>query len=161
MVNISVSEEAAFRKDFSPSTPLCIIHITRREAARTTWAAFVLLDRIGNNDGNKVVPHVIRVSGALLSPSILGTIKHTQIAATEWNTVGRRLRRSKPTLACRVRVSLNMPPLIQYGSSWCNTTTHQRVEPSYVGVPGIWMDLQLMSGHRNTDKNVAALGCGR
>ena len=52
-------------KYFSPTTHLCIIRVARDEAARTTWAALVLLDRIGNNDGNKVVPHVIHVSGAL------------------------------------------------------------------------------------------------
>ncbi len=52
-------------KYFSPATHLCIIRVARGEAARTTWAALVLLDRIGNNDGYKIVPHVIHVSGAL------------------------------------------------------------------------------------------------
>ncbi|KAI9454780.1 Rpp14/Pop5 family-domain-containing protein [Lactarius psammicola] len=63
-------------KYFSPATHLCIIRVARGEAARTTWAALVLLDKIGNNDGHKVVPHVIHVSG---------TLKHAQIAAIEWN----------------------------------------------------------------------------
>jgi len=63
-------------KYFSPTTRLCIIRVARGEAARTTWAALVLLDSIGNNDGDKVVPHVIHVSG---------TLKHAQIAAIEWN----------------------------------------------------------------------------
>jgi ribonuclease P/MRP protein subunit POP5 len=63
-------------KYFSPTTHLCIIRVARGEAARTTWAALVLLDRIGNNEGSKVVPHVIHVSG---------TLKHAQIAAIEWN----------------------------------------------------------------------------
>ena len=53
-------------KYFSPTIHLCIIRIARGNAARTTWAALVLLDRIGNNEGgSKVVPHVIHVSGAL------------------------------------------------------------------------------------------------
>ena len=52
-------------KYFSPTTHLCIIRVARGDAARTTWAALVLLDRIGNNEGGKVVPHVIHVSGAL------------------------------------------------------------------------------------------------
>ena len=52
-------------KYFSPTTHLCIIRVARGEAARTTWAALVLLDRIGNNKGSKIVPHVIHVSGAL------------------------------------------------------------------------------------------------
>ncbi|KAH9063551.1 hypothetical protein EDB87DRAFT_1681194 [Lactarius vividus] len=63
-------------KYFSPTTHLCILRVARGEAARTTWAALVLLDRIGNNDGYKVVPHVIHVSG---------TLKHAQLAAIEWN----------------------------------------------------------------------------
>ena len=42
-----------------------IVSFVLREAARTTWAALVLLDSIGNNDGGKVVPHVIHVSGVL------------------------------------------------------------------------------------------------
>jgi ribonuclease P/MRP protein subunit POP5 len=50
-------------KYFSPTTHLCIIRVARGEAARTTWAALVLLDRIGNNEEGKVVPHVIHVSG--------------------------------------------------------------------------------------------------
>ncbi|KAF8270198.1 hypothetical protein EI94DRAFT_815557 [Lactarius quietus] len=61
-------------KYFSPTTHLCIIRVARGEAARTTWAALVLLDRI--HEGHKVVPHVIHVSG---------TLKHAQIAAIEWN----------------------------------------------------------------------------
>jgi hypothetical protein len=52
-------------KYFSPTTHLCIIRVARGEAAHTTWAALVLLDRIGNNDEYKVVPYVIHVSGAL------------------------------------------------------------------------------------------------
>ncbi|KAI0290400.1 ribonuclease P/MRP protein subunit, partial [Multifurca ochricompacta] len=59
---------------FLPSNHLCIIRVARGEAARTTWAALVLLDRLGA--GGIVVPHVIHVSG---------TLKHAQIAAIEWN----------------------------------------------------------------------------
>jgi hypothetical protein len=38
-------------------TYLCIIRVARSEAAHTNWPAFVHLDRIGNNDGDKVAPH--------------------------------------------------------------------------------------------------------
>src|SRR5882757_3640650 len=63
-------------KYFSPATHLCIIRVARGDAARTTWAALVLLDRIGNNEGHKFVPHVIHVSGAF-------TRHHTKTASRE------------------------------------------------------------------------------
>ena len=87
-------------KYFSPMTNLCIVRVARGTAASTTWAALVLLDRVssgGGGQGQKVIPHVIHVSGASLFPSLgvwngnkcgfpaLGTLKHAQIAAVEWN----------------------------------------------------------------------------
>ncbi|KAI0249047.1 hypothetical protein BJV78DRAFT_1230880 [Lactifluus subvellereus] len=63
-------------KYFSPATHLCIVRVARGIAARTTWAAVALLDKVGGEEGYKVVPHVIHVSG---------TLKHAQIAAVEWN----------------------------------------------------------------------------
>src|SRR5258707_15575900 len=54
-------------KYFSPMTNLCIVRVARGTAANTTWAALVLLDRVGGGssaEGHKVVPHVIHVSGA-------------------------------------------------------------------------------------------------
>ncbi|KAH9979907.1 Rpp14/Pop5 family-domain-containing protein [Lactifluus volemus] len=63
-------------KYFSPMTHLCIVRVARGIAARTTWAAAALLDRVGGGEGCRVVPHVIHVSG---------TLKHAQIAAVEWN----------------------------------------------------------------------------
>lgn len=50
-------------KYFSPMTHLCIVRIARGIAARTTWAAVALLDRVGGGEGYRVVPHVIHVSG--------------------------------------------------------------------------------------------------
>jgi hypothetical protein len=64
---LSASSQVLFARD----SPLyqCVV---RSEAASTTWAAFVLLDRIiGNNDGDKVVPYVIHVSVVLLRLAIL------------------------------------------------------------------------------------------
>jgi len=67
-------------KYFSPATNLCILRVARGSATNTTWAALVLLNRVGpgagNGEGRKVVPHVIHVSG---------TLKHAQIATVEWN----------------------------------------------------------------------------
>jgi len=67
-------------KYFSPATNLCILRVARGPATNTTWAALVMLDRVGQGagkgEGRKVVPHVIHVSG---------TLKHAQIAAVEWN----------------------------------------------------------------------------
>jgi ribonuclease P/MRP protein subunit POP5 len=56
-------------KYFSPMTNLCIVRVARGTATSTTWAALVLLDRVGGGgnggaEGHKVVPHVIHVSGA-------------------------------------------------------------------------------------------------
>jgi hypothetical protein len=59
-------------KYFSPATNLCIVRVARGTATSTTWAALVLLDRVGGGgggggggvEGYKVVPHVIHVSGA-------------------------------------------------------------------------------------------------
>lgn len=48
-------------------TNLCVIRVARGAAASTTWAALVLLDKVGGDDGGegcRVVPHVIHVSGA-------------------------------------------------------------------------------------------------
>ena len=92
-------------KYFSPVTNLCIVRVARGTAANTTWAALVLIDRVGasgGGQGRKVVPHVIHVSGTSPTstpPSLslswvyhwnavfvaLGTLKHAQIAAVEWN----------------------------------------------------------------------------
>jgi len=69
-------------KYFSPMTNLCIVRVARGTATSTAWAALVLLDRVGGGsgaggaEGHKIIPHVIRVSG---------TLKHTQMAAIEWN----------------------------------------------------------------------------
>ena len=67
-------------KYFSPVTNLCIVRVARGTAANTTWAALVLIDRVGasgGGQGRKVVPHVIHVSGTSptstpLSLSLLG-----------------------------------------------------------------------------------------
>lgn len=58
-------------KYFSPVTNLCIVRVARGTAANTTWAALVLLDRIGasgGGQGRKVVPHVIHISGTSPTP---------------------------------------------------------------------------------------------
>ncbi|KAH9979905.1 Rpp14/Pop5 family-domain-containing protein [Lactifluus volemus] len=52
-------------KYFSPMTHLCIVRVARGIAARTTWAAAALLDRVGGGEGCRVVPHVIHVSGTV------------------------------------------------------------------------------------------------
>jgi RNase P/RNase MRP subunit POP5 len=52
-------------KYFSPMTRLCIVRVARGIAARTTWAAVALMDRVGGGEGSRVVPHVIHVSGAI------------------------------------------------------------------------------------------------
>jgi RNase P/RNase MRP subunit POP5 len=49
-------------------TNLCIIRVARGAAASTTWAALVLLDKVGigigkQGQGRRVIPHVIYVSG--------------------------------------------------------------------------------------------------
>jgi hypothetical protein len=56
-------------KYLSPMTNLCIVRVARGTATSTTWAALVLLDRVGGGgsggaEGHKIVPHVIHVSGA-------------------------------------------------------------------------------------------------
>jgi hypothetical protein len=97
------------------------LRVARGSATNTTWAALVLLDRVGlgagNGEGRKVVPHVIHVSG--MPPFVLfslldingtpgfraiGTLKHAQIAAVEWN---------RETIA-RVKAGVNV-----YGPSGC------------------------------------------
>jgi hypothetical protein len=54
-------------KYFSPMTNLCVIRVARGAAASTTWAALVLLDKVGlgggQGQGRRVIPHVIHVSG--------------------------------------------------------------------------------------------------
>jgi hypothetical protein len=52
-------------KYFSPMTNLCVIRVARGAAASTTWAALVLLDKVGGGQGQgrRVIPHVIHVSG--------------------------------------------------------------------------------------------------
>ena len=62
-------------KYFSPATNLCIVRVARGTAANTTWAALVLLDKVGasgGGQGRKVVPHVIHVSGT--SPTSITTL---------------------------------------------------------------------------------------
>jgi RNase P/RNase MRP subunit POP5 len=49
-------------------TNLCILRVARGAAASTTWAALVLLDKLGvgvggQGQGRRVIPHVIYVSG--------------------------------------------------------------------------------------------------
>ena len=66
-------------KYFSPMTNLCIVRVARGTATNKTWAALVLLDTVGGGNGgsgggaggHKVVPHVIHISGASLSPALV------------------------------------------------------------------------------------------
>ncbi|KAF8465167.1 hypothetical protein DFH94DRAFT_676776, partial [Russula ochroleuca] len=55
-------------KHLCPVTNLCVVRVAQGTLTSITWAALVLLDRVGGGrggiKGHNVVPHVIHVSGA-------------------------------------------------------------------------------------------------
>jgi ribonuclease P/MRP protein subunit POP5 len=83
-------------KYFSPMTNLCIVRVARGTAANTTWAALVLLDRVGasgGGQGRKVVPHVIHVSGTSPTPIFSLSPGSIMVFALQALSSTRRLRR--------------------------------------------------------------------
>ena len=142
-------------KYFSPATNLCVIRVARGPATSTAWAALVMLDRVGtgagSGEGRKVIPHVIHVSGTppFVSFSLLdgdvtpgcrgvGTLKHAQIAAVEWNreAIG------------RVKAGVNVYGLF-------------RLSPSYLPLAGVdkfhWAHAGVATQHENSNSFITHL----